>query len=32
MLTLSRSVAHNVVNEKIIADLMKALSSMYESR
>ena len=29
-LTLSRSVAHNVVKEKTIADLMKALSSMYE--
>ena len=29
-LTLSRSVAHNVVKEKIIADLMKALSGMYE--
>ena len=26
----SRSVAHNVVKEKTIADLMKALSSMYE--
>ena len=29
-LTLSRSVAHNVVKEKTIADLMKALSGMYE--
>ena len=29
-LTLSRSVAHNVVKEKTIADLMKALFSMYE--
>ena len=29
-LTLSRSVAHNVVKEKITADLMKALSGMYE--
>ena len=29
-LTLSRFVAHNVVKEKIIADLMKALSGMYE--
>ena len=29
-LTLSRSVAHNVVKEKTTADLMKALSSMYE--
>ena len=29
-LTLSRSVAHIVVKEKIIADLMKALSDMYE--
>ena len=29
-LTLSRSVAHNVVKEKTAADLMKALSSMYE--
>ena len=29
-LTLSRSVAHNVVKEKIIAVLMKALSGMYE--
>ena len=29
-LTLSRSVAHNVVKEKITVDLMKALSSMYE--
>ena len=26
----SRSVAHNVEKEKTIADLMKALSSMYE--
>ena len=29
-LTLSRSVAHNIVNEKTTADLMKALSDMYE--
>ncbi|KAH7672200.1 RNA-directed DNA polymerase protein, partial [Dioscorea alata] len=29
-LTLSRSVAHNVVKEKSTADLMKALSGMYE--
>ena len=29
-LTLSRSVAHNVVKEKTIADLIKALSGMYE--
>ena len=29
-LTLSRSVAHNVVKEKTTADLIKALSSMYE--
>ena len=29
-LTLSRFVAHNVVKEKTTADLMKALSSMYE--
>ena len=29
-LTLSRSVAHNVVTEKTIVDLMKALSDMYE--
>ena len=29
-LTLSRSVAHNVMKEKTIADLMKALSNMYE--
>ena len=29
-LTLSRSVAHNVVKEKTIADLMKALSDMYK--
>ncbi|RVW77419.1 Retrovirus-related Pol polyprotein from transposon TNT 1-94 [Vitis vinifera] len=29
-LTLSRSVAHNVVKEKTTADLMKALSGMYE--
>ena len=28
-LTLSRSVAHNVVKEKTTADLMKALSGMY---
>ena len=30
-LTLSRSVAHNVVKEKTTADLMKALSGMYEN-
>ena len=29
-LTLSRSVAHNVVKKKTITDLMKALSGMYE--
>ena len=29
-LTLSRSIAHNIVKEKITADLMKALSGMYE--
>ena len=29
-LTLSRSVAHNIVKEKIRADLMKAFSGMYE--
>ena len=29
-LTLSRSVAHNVVKKKATADLMKALSGMYE--
>ena len=29
-LTLSRSVAHNVVKENTILDLMKALSGMYE--
>ena len=29
-LTLSRSVAHNVVKEKTTADLMKALFGMYE--
>ena len=29
-LTLSRSIAHNVVKEKTTADLMKALSGMYE--
>ena len=29
-LTLSRSVTHNVVKEKITTDLMKALSIMYE--
>ncbi|KAL6329806.1 hypothetical protein AAG906_037515 [Vitis piasezkii] len=29
-LTLSRSVAHNVVKEKNTSDLMKALSGMYE--
>ena len=29
-LTLSRSVAHNVIKEKTTADLMKALSGMYE--
>ena len=28
-LTLSRSVAHNVVKEKTTTDLMKALSGMY---
>ena len=28
-LTLSRSVAHNVVKENTIADLIKALSGMY---
>ena len=28
----SRSVAHNVVKEKTTADLMKALSGMYEKR
>ena len=31
-LTLSRSVAHNVVKEKTTADLMKALSGMYENK
>ena len=29
-LTLSRSVAHNVVKEKTTVDLRKVLSSMYE--
>ena len=29
-LTLSRSIAHNVIKEKITTDLMKVLSSMYE--
>ena len=29
-LTLSRSVAHNVVKEKTTTDLMKTLSSIYE--
>ena len=29
-LTLSRSVAHNVVKKKTTADIMKALSNMYE--
>ena len=29
-LTLSRSIAHNVVKEKTTVDLMKALSGMYE--
>ena len=29
-LTLSKSVAHNVVKEKTTTNLMKALSSMYE--
>ena len=29
-LTLSKSVAHNVVKEKTTADLMKALFDMYE--
>ncbi|RVW72813.1 Retrovirus-related Pol polyprotein from transposon TNT 1-94 [Vitis vinifera] len=29
-LTLSRSVAHNIVKEKTTTDLMKALSGMYE--
>ena len=29
-LTLSRSVAHNVVKEKTTTDLMKALSGMYK--
>ena len=29
-LTLSRSIAHNVIKEKTTADLMKALSGMYE--
>ena len=29
-LTLSRSVAHNVIKEKTTADLMMALSGMYE--
>ena len=30
MLTLSRSIAHNVVKEKTTVDLMKVLSGMYE--
>ena len=30
-LTLSRSIAYNVVKEKTTVDLMKALSSMYEN-
>ena len=29
-LTLTRLVEHNIVKEKTTADLMKALSSMYE--
>ncbi|KAH7662829.1 RNA-directed DNA polymerase protein, partial [Dioscorea alata] len=29
-LTLSRSVAHNVMKEKTTADLIKAMSGMYE--
>ena len=29
-LTLFRSVAHNIVKEKTTADLIKALSGMYE--
>ena len=29
-LTLSRSIAHNVVKEKTTTDLMKALSGMYQ--
>lgn len=29
-LTLSRSIAHNIVKEKTTVDLMKALSRMYE--
>ena len=29
-LTLSRSVAHNVIKEKTTVDLMKVLSGMYE--
>ena len=29
-LTLSRSVAHNIVKEKTTTDLMKTLSGMYE--
>ena len=29
-LTLSRSIAHNVVKEKTTTNLMKALSGMYE--
>ena len=29
-LTLSRSVAHNVIKEKTTTDLMKALFGMYE--
>ena len=31
-LTLSRSVAHNVVKQKTTTDLMKALSGMYEKQ
>ena len=31
-LTLSRSIAHNVVKEKTTTDLIKALSGMYEKR
>ena len=29
-LTLSRSIAHNVIKEKIRTDLIKVLSGMYE--
>ena len=29
-LTLLRSVVHNIMKEKTIVDLMKAMSSMYE--